>query len=69
MSKRIWDGPTVRDQSSEVTAPEPDPAGLAAARTVAGYELGDPTWADIIIGAYLYPAGARRVYFEAFRED
>jgi hypothetical protein len=42
---------------------------LAAARAVAGYELGDPSWADVIIGAYQDPAGARRDRPEAFEKD
>lgn len=37
---------------------EPDPQGLAAARRVAGYEIGDPSWADLIVAAYLNPAEA-----------
>ena len=35
---------------------EPDPAGLARARRVAYYEIGDASWADMIIEAYLNPA-------------
>lgn len=34
--------------------PEHD-ARLAAARARAGYELGDPSWADLIVAAYLDP--------------
>lgn len=30
-------------------------AGLAAARRRAQWELGDPSWADTIIKAYLHP--------------
>lgn len=32
-----------------------DPEGLAAARRLAGWEIGDPSWADTIIYAYLSP--------------
>lgn len=28
---------------------------MAAARRRAAYELGDPTWAGVILGAFLYP--------------
>ena len=31
----------------------PNPAGLAAARQLAAWDIGDPTWADLIIDAYL----------------
>lgn len=34
---------------------EPDPVGLARARGVARYQIGDASWADIIIEAYLNP--------------
>lgn len=46
-----------------------DPDRLAVARAVAAYEIGDPTWADVIIAAYQDPAGARQVYPEAFAKD
>ena len=36
----------------------PDPEGLAVARRKAGWELGDPSWADVILAAYLNPADA-----------
>jgi hypothetical protein len=29
---------------------------MAAARARASWELGDPTWADVLIGAFLDPA-------------
>jgi hypothetical protein len=45
----------------------PDP--LATARTVAGYEIGDPSWADVIIEAYLDPEAARRDHPDAFEPD
>lgn len=32
--------------------------GLAAARRLAGWEIGDKNWADLIIRAYLNPAEA-----------
>ena len=32
--------------------------GMRAARAVAQWELGDPYWADIIVGAYLRPEAA-----------
>jgi hypothetical protein len=28
---------------------------MAAAKARAGWELGDPSWAGVIIGAFLYP--------------
>lgn len=34
---------------------QPDDAGLAAARRFAGWEIGDPYWANRIIEAYLHP--------------
>jgi hypothetical protein len=34
---------------------EPDENGLRAARAVAGWHLGYPSWADKLIGAYLNP--------------
>jgi len=36
----------------------PDEAGLYAARRYAGWEIGDPSWAVIIIDAYLNPEEA-----------
>lgn len=36
-----------------ITNPEEHAKGLAAARRVAGYELGDASWADMIVAAYL----------------
>lgn len=36
----------------------PDPEGLAAARKIAGYHIGDPSWANVIIDAYLHPSEA-----------
>jgi hypothetical protein len=38
--------------------PTPNPDGLSAARAVAGWELGDPGWANVLIRAYLNPAEA-----------
>lgn len=32
-----------------------DQDGLSAARRLAGWEIGDTSWADLIIRAYLYP--------------
>jgi hypothetical protein len=37
---------------------KPDPAGIAAAREIAQYEIGDATWAHVIIDAYLNPEAA-----------
>ena len=34
---------------------EPDPVGLARARGVARYQIGDASWADMIIEAYINP--------------
>lgn len=34
---------------------EPEPCGLRVARRSAGWYLGDPAWADKLIGAYLQP--------------
>lgn len=31
---------------------------LKAARQVAGYYIGDPSWADLLVGAYLDPENA-----------
>lgn len=39
---------------------EPDAKGLEAARRVAGWEIGDPTWANRIIRAYLDPEGTHK---------
>lgn len=33
-------------------------AGLDAARKYAAWHIGDPSWADLIIGTYLNPAVA-----------
>jgi hypothetical protein len=38
----------------------PDEKGLAAARRLAGWELGDGYWADKLIRAYLNPEEAHR---------
>ena len=38
----------------------PDEAGLYAARRYAGWEIGDPSWADTIIDAYLNPVDANK---------
>lgn len=35
-------------------------AGVSAARRLAGWEIGDPTWADRIIDAYLNPEQAEQ---------
>lgn len=35
-----------------------DEEGMRVARQVAGYELGDPSWADLIVRAYLNPVQA-----------
>jgi hypothetical protein len=37
---------------------EPDPEGMKAARALAGWHLGHPSWADTIINAYLNPETA-----------
>jgi hypothetical protein len=37
---------------------EPEPAALAVARRVAGYYIGDSSWADLLIDAYLNPERA-----------
>lgn len=37
---------------------EPDSEGLQAARKVARWHLGDPDWANLLIGAYLQPGPA-----------
>lgn len=39
---------------------EPDPVGLTAARRVAAYEIGDASWANRIVDAYLNPKRALR---------
>ena len=39
---------------------ELDPAGLAAARRVARWHLGDPFWADSILRAYRNPEATNR---------
>lgn len=36
----------------------PDPKGIAVARVVAQYEIGDATWAHVIVDAYLNPDAA-----------
>lgn len=36
----------------------PDPKGIAVAREVAQYEIGDATWAHVIVDAYLNPDAA-----------
>ncbi|WP_067201231.1 hypothetical protein [Microbacterium sp. XT11] len=41
-----------------MTTREPSAGGLAAARRLAGWELGDPSWANAIISAYLNPETA-----------
>lgn len=41
-----------------MTQNKPDPEGLAAARRLAGWELGYTAWADKIIEAYLNPEAA-----------
>lgn len=38
--------------------PEDHDVRLLVARNVARYELGDESWADLIVGAYLNPAEA-----------
>jgi hypothetical protein len=35
-------------------------AGIAAARNVAGYKIGHPDWADLLIDAYFNPERAMR---------
>lgn len=38
---------------------EPDRNALIVARRVAQYHIGDPDWADLIVGAYLNPDAAQ----------
>jgi hypothetical protein len=38
--------------------PEDEAEGRRVARRVAGYYIGDPNWADLIVGAVLNPASA-----------
>jgi hypothetical protein len=40
---------------SALPLPEDHGARLTTARARAGWELGDPAWADVIIAAYLHP--------------
>jgi hypothetical protein len=37
---------------------KPDAKGIAAAREIAQYEIGDASWAHVIIDAYLNPEAA-----------
>lgn len=37
---------------------KPDTKGLEAAKEIAQYEIGDPSWAHVIIDAYLNPEAA-----------
>ncbi len=30
---------------------------MTTARAVSAYQIGDPSWADMLVGAYLNPAG------------
>lgn len=48
MSTRLLNGREVTDHE----------ARLAAARRMAGWQLGDPSWADVLIEAYLEPDNA-----------
>src|SRR4051794_26370274 len=58
-ARRLLPPDRPRRQEDPVTTRLPEPPDhrrrLAAARRRAGYEIGDPTWADIILGAYLDP--------------
>lgn len=54
-------GPATHRKETTQTA-NPAQKGLNAARQVAQWHLGDPTWADRIIGAYINPeAGLDRL--------
>lgn len=46
------------DRRGAGSSPEPDVDGLGAARRYAGWHLGDPSWANLIIAAYLDPDAA-----------
>lgn len=48
MSTRMLNGREVTDHEVR----------LAAVRRMAGWHLGDPSWADMLIEAYLEPANA-----------
>lgn len=39
-------------------------AGMAAARRLAGWEIGDPSWGPMIVGAYLNPENTMRMLDE-----
>jgi hypothetical protein len=43
--------------------------GMRAARAVAQWELGDPYWADLIVGAYLSPDTAMKKLREEMGDD
>lgn len=56
-----------------MTAALPKPADheerMAAARRRAQYELGDPSWAGLIVGAYLNPAADSAVLAEELADQ
>lgn len=55
----------LRDALALLDGPD-EATRLHAARTVARYEIGDPTWADMIVRAYQDPTGAYQEHPEAF---
>ena len=60
-AEEFMGGPaTHRKETMQIDAP--DQKGLNAARQVAQWHLGDPYWADRIVGAYINPeAGLDRL--------
>lgn len=49
------DNPTAFLHDEPQRMVEATPKGLLVARQVAGYYIGDPSWAELIIRAYLNP--------------
>ena len=68
-AEEFMGGPaTPRKETMQIDAP--DQKGLNAARRVAQWHLGDPYWADRIIGAYINPeAGLDRLREEKYELD
>lgn len=43
---------------------QPEPEGLRVARAVSQWEIGDPSWANVILEAYLNPELAMKQLHE-----
>lgn len=70
-AEEFMGGPATLPKGTTMNIEEhlPDQKGLNAARQVARWHLGDPYWADRIIGAYINPeAGLDRLREERAAE-